>query len=147
MPLALEGRDVVAMARTGSGKSAAFLIPILERLRAHSLPAWPRALVLAPTRELALQTVKFAKQLGKYTDLRFCALVGGDSMESQFEQLHAKPDVIVATPGATYLVLFLLAQRQKRGERDDTGVGCEQGGWCTTWRRWTISRSSRRRWW
>ena len=99
IPPALEGRDVVAMARTGSGKTAAFLIPTLSKLRTHSLKAGARCVVLAPTRELALQTFKFAKELAKFTDLRIAALVGGDSMEAQFADLSNNPDVIVATPG------------------------------------------------
>lgn len=58
----LRGRDVVAMARTGSGKTACFLIPMFERLKAPS-PAGARALILSPTRELALQTLKFTKEV------------------------------------------------------------------------------------
>ena len=99
IPPALEGRDVVAMARTGSGKTAAFLIPVLSKLRTHSLKAGARCIVLAPTRELALQTFKFARELAKFTDLRVAAIVGGDSMEAQFADLSNNPDIIVATPG------------------------------------------------
>lgn len=58
-----------------------------------------RALVLSPTRELALQTLKFTKDLGKHTDIRFACILGGDSMEKQFEDLHSNPDVLIATPG------------------------------------------------
>ncbi|XP_062173725.1 putative DEAD-box ATP-dependent RNA helicase 29 [Alnus glutinosa] len=99
MPLILSGADVVAMARTGSGKTAAFLVPMLERLRRHAPQAGPRALILSPTRDLALQTLKFAKDLGRFTDLNISLLVGGDSMESQFEELAHSPDIIIATPG------------------------------------------------
>ncbi|KAK9110378.1 hypothetical protein Sjap_018438 [Stephania japonica] len=99
MPLILAGADVVAMARTGSGKTAAFLIPMLERLKQHLPQSGVRALILSPTRDLALQTLKFAKELGKFTDLRTSLLVGGDSMESQFEELAQSPDIIIATPG------------------------------------------------
>lgn len=99
MPLIISGADVVAMARTGSGKTAAFLIPMLERLAEHVPQGGVRALVLSPTRDLAMQTMKFTKDLGRYTDLRFSLLVGGDSMESQFEDLAQNPDVIIATPG------------------------------------------------
>ncbi|MCO5554546.1 hypothetical protein L7F22_008076 [Adiantum nelumboides] len=99
LPLVMAGYDVVAMARTGSGKTATFLIPMLERLKMHSSKAGARAIILSPTRELALQTFKFCNQLGRYTDLRSAVLVGGDSMESQFEDLANNPDVIVATPG------------------------------------------------
>ncbi|KAG6671715.1 hypothetical protein I3842_16G017700 [Carya illinoinensis] len=99
MPLILAGADVVAMARTGSGKTAAFLVPMIERLRQHTPQGGARALVLSPTRDLALQTLKFAKELGRFTDLRISLLVGGDSMESQFEELAQSPDIIIATPG------------------------------------------------
>jgi ATP-dependent RNA helicase DDX54/DBP10 len=99
MPLILSGADVVAMARTGSGKTAAFLIPMLEKLRQHESQGGVRALILSPTRDLALQTLKFAKELGRFTDLRISLLVGGDSMEAQFEELAQSPDIIIATPG------------------------------------------------
>lgn len=67
MPLILSGNDVVAMARTGSGKTAAFLLPMLERLQQHVPQAGIRALILSPTRDLALQTLKFTKELGRFT--------------------------------------------------------------------------------
>ncbi|KAL5738234.1 hypothetical protein ACOSP7_030995 [Xanthoceras sorbifolium] len=99
MPLILSGVDVVAMARTGSGKTAAFLVPMLQRLNQHVPQGGVRALILSPTRDLALQTLKFTKELGRFTDLRTSLLVGGDSMESQFEELAQNPDIIIATPG------------------------------------------------
>ncbi|KAF8411708.1 hypothetical protein HHK36_004266 [Tetracentron sinense] len=99
MPLILSGIDVVAMARTGSGKTAAFLVPMLERLKQHLPQGGVRALILSPTRDLALQTLKFTQELGRFTDLRISLLVGGDSMESQFEELAENPDIIIATPG------------------------------------------------
>eukprot|EP01104_Vermistella_antarctica_P017139 TRINITY_DN6026_c0_g1_i1.p1 TRINITY_DN6026_c0_g1~~TRINITY_DN6026_c0_g1_i1.p1 ORF type:complete len:881 (+),score=288.15 TRINITY_DN6026_c0_g1_i1:176-2818(+) len=99
MPFLLAGHDVVAMARTGSGKTAAFLIPMIERLSEHSKTMGSRGLVLSPTRELAMQTLRFAKQISRFTDLRFCLLVGGDSMGEQFSALSHNPDVIIATPG------------------------------------------------
>ncbi|CAJ2645731.1 unnamed protein product [Trifolium pratense] len=99
MPLILSGVDVVAMARTGSGKTAAFLVPMLHRLNQHIPQGGVRGLILSPTRDLALQTLKFTQELGRYTDLRVSLLVGGDSMESQFEELAQSPDIIIATPG------------------------------------------------
>ncbi|RZC57901.1 hypothetical protein C5167_005188 [Papaver somniferum] len=99
MPLILSGADVVAMARTGSGKTAAFLVPMLERLKKHVPQGGVRALILSPTRDLSLQTLKFAQDLGRFTDLRISLLVGGDSMETQFEELAQNPDIIIATPG------------------------------------------------
>lgn len=71
MPLILSGADVVAMARTGSGKTAAFLVPMLQRLNQHVPQGGVRALILSPTRDLALQTLKFTKELGRYTGKSF----------------------------------------------------------------------------
>lgn len=89
----------MAMARTGSGKTACFLIPLFEKLKVRSAKAGARALILSPTRELSLQTLKFAKELGRFTDLKTAVILGGDSMEDQFAVLHGNPDIIVATPG------------------------------------------------
>ena len=93
IPLIMEGGDVVGMARTGSGKTAAFLIPMLEKLKSHSAKVGARAVIMSPSRELAMQTQKVCKELGKYTDLRSCILVGGDSLEEQFAMLAANPDM------------------------------------------------------
>ena len=87
------------MARTGSGKTAAFIIPIVERLKEHSSTVGARAVILSPTRELALQSAMYFKQLSKNTDLTHCLIVGGNDMENQFERLLLNPDVIIATPG------------------------------------------------
>lgn len=99
IPLVLDGRDVVGMARTGSGKTAAFVIPLIQRLKSHSAKFGARALVLSPSRELALQTLKVVKELGRGADLRSVLLVGGDSLEEQFSAMTSNPDVIIATPG------------------------------------------------
>ncbi|XP_054449931.1 ATP-dependent RNA helicase DDX54 isoform X2 [Pteronotus mesoamericanus] len=99
IPVILDGRDVVAMARTGSGKTACFLIPMFERLKTRSAQTGARALILSPTRELALQTMKFTKELGKFTGLKTALILGGDKMEDQFSALHENPDIIIATPG------------------------------------------------
>ncbi|XP_061458852.1 ATP-dependent RNA helicase DDX54 [Rhineura floridana] len=99
IPLILDGKDVVAMARTGSGKTACFLIPMFEKLKVHSAKTGARALILSPTRELALQTLKFTKELGRFTGLKTALILGGDKMEDQFAALHENPDIIIATPG------------------------------------------------
>ncbi|PIO36285.1 hypothetical protein AB205_0152430 [Aquarana catesbeiana] len=99
VPVILDGKDVVAMARTGSGKTACFLIPMFEKLKAHSAQTGVRGLILSPTRELALQTLKFTKELGKFTGLKTALILGGDKMEDQFAALHENPDIIIATPG------------------------------------------------
>ena len=84
IPLVIDGQDVVGMARTGSGKTASFVIPMLEKLKSHSPRVGARALILSPARELALQTLKVVKELGRGTDLKSVLLVGGDSLEEQF---------------------------------------------------------------
>lgn len=99
IPLILEGRDVVAMAKTGSGKTACFLIPLFEKLKTRNASSGARALILSPTRELAVQTFKFFKDLGKFMDLKVALVLGGDPMSAQFSAIHTSPDVIVATPG------------------------------------------------
>ncbi len=99
IPLVLDDQDVVGMARTGSGKTAAFVIPMIEKLKCHSAKVGSRALILSPSRELALQTLKVVKELGKGTDLKCVLLVGGDSLEEQFSFMSANPDIVIATPG------------------------------------------------
>ncbi len=107
LPVVLSGADTVVMARTGSGKTCAFLIPLLETLLANPLPSTAsatqrkgvRALVLSPTRELSLQTLRVLKKLAHFTDLKCIGIHGGEGMENQFDALSSKPDVIVATPG------------------------------------------------
>ncbi|XP_041084357.1 ATP-dependent RNA helicase DDX54-like [Polyodon spathula] len=100
IPLILDGKDVVAMARTGSGKTAAFLIPMFERLKAPSAQTGARALILSPTRELALQTMKFTKELGKFCGFKTALILGGDRMDDQFAALHENPDIIIGNaPG------------------------------------------------
>lgn len=99
IPLVLDSQDVVGMARTGSGKTAAFVIPMIEKLKAHSAKVGARALILSPSRELALQTLKVVKEFAKGTDLTCVLLVGGDSLEDQFGFMAANPDIVIATPG------------------------------------------------
>lgn len=99
IPVILKGRDVVAMARTGSGKTAAFALPGLQRLKSHSTTVGVRCVILEPTRELAFQVAKVLRHLCKFTDLRICILVGGAAMETQFEHLAGNPDIIVGAPG------------------------------------------------
>ena len=100
IPIALQGKDVVGGAVTGSGKTAAFMIPILERLlyRPKKVPT-SRVAILMPTRELAVQCFNVAKKLASFTDITFCQLVGGFSLREQESVLRSRPDVIIATPG------------------------------------------------
>ena len=99
IPLLMKQRDVLALARTGSGKTAAFLLPMMHALHEHTQVVGVRGMVVSPTRELALQTCRFAKSLGKYTDLKYCLIVGGNSLEEQFCALTKNPDIIICTPG------------------------------------------------
>ena len=99
IPLLLQEMDVVGMARTGSGKTAAFVIPLIERLKGHSTKVGARALIMSPSRELALQTLQVVKELGRGTDIKCVLLVGGDSLEEQFAAMTANPDIVIATPG------------------------------------------------
>jgi len=113
IPAIMGGADVVAMARTGSGKTAAFVLPLLHKLQKHSFQFGARGLILSPTRELALQTFKFCKELGHFTDLRYCCLIGGDNMEDQFNQLTHNPDVCVPSPPSSILLAPPLTQRPR----------------------------------
>ncbi len=98
IPLALEGRDLLACAATGSGKTAAFLLPILHRL-VDTPKGTTRALVLAPTRELALQILDDFKGLARFTRLTGAVVHGGVGMGPQEQALRKGVDVIIATPG------------------------------------------------
>jgi ATP-dependent RNA helicase RhlE len=100
IPAVLGGRDVLAGAQTGTGKTAAFVVPLLERLQAQcAYGADPRALVLAPTRELAAQVAESARTYGKYTAVRVCVVFGGVSINPQIAALRSGCDLLVATPG------------------------------------------------
>ena len=98
IPPARDGRDVLACAATGTGKTAAFMLPILHRLLAGRRRA-TRALVLAPTRELAAQIDEHRRALGRYTDLGGTAIFGGVAMEPQQAALRRGVEILVATPG------------------------------------------------
>jgi ATP-dependent RNA helicase RhlE len=104
----LEGRDLIGCAQTGTGKTAAFAIPTIELLTAsgsrlaRSGGAGPRALVLAPTRELALQIAETFDTLGGALAVRSVVLIGGESMGPQLAALQRRPDVVIATPGRLF---------------------------------------------
>ncbi len=96
IPPALEGKDIIGLAQTGTGKTAAFAIPIIQRL-ANSMELG--ALVLAPTRELAAQITAAFNELGATSGLRVATIVGGVPMEQDYGALRSWPNVLVATPG------------------------------------------------
>ena len=97
IPVVLEGRDVVACAQTGTGKTAAFVLPLLQLLEPK--PGKPRALIVTPTRELAGQIEQVAKQVSKITHHRLAVVYGGVGYEPQLKALRQGIDVLVATPG------------------------------------------------
>jgi ATP-dependent RNA helicase RhlE len=113
IPAALEGRDVLGLAQTGTGKTAAFALPLLERLLAARRPG-PRALVVAPTRELATQIDAEVRLLARFTDIRTVTVYGGVSARAQVAALGRGPDVVIACPGR---LLDLHRQRALRLDR------------------------------
>ena len=97
IPLALEGKDIIGSAQTGTGKTAAFAIPIVARLINTK---YDSALVLTPTRELAMQVMEVVRNLlGKNSNIETALLIGGDSYTKQFAQLRRNPRIVVGTPG------------------------------------------------
>ncbi len=105
IPLVLGGRDLMGRAQTGTGKTAAFALPMLERLRAHANTSFSparhpvRALILAPTRELAVQVHDSFRTYGKHVPLRYSVVYGGVPIEPQTKELLSGVEVLVATPG------------------------------------------------
>jgi len=95
IPIAILGQDLIGVAQTGTGKTFAFGIPILQRLGATK----GQGLVIAPTRELALQVEESLKKIGQFLGLRTAILIGGEALDRQLFQLRKKPHIIVATPG------------------------------------------------
>jgi superfamily II DNA/RNA helicase len=100
IPVALAGRDVLGIAQTGTGKTAAFTLPMIEKLATgRSKARMPRGLVLAPTRELADQVAASFDKYAKGQKLSWALLIGGVSMEEQIKKLDRGVDVLIATPG------------------------------------------------
>jgi hypothetical protein len=97
IPIALTGRDVLARAKNGTGKTAAFCIPVLEKV--DTSRAEIQALILVPTRELALQTAQVCKELGKHLAVEVMVTTGGTSLRDDIMRLHQPVHVVVATPG------------------------------------------------
>ena len=114
IPAAIEGRDVLGLAQTGTGKTAAFALPILDRALAGR-GTGPRALVLAPTRELARQIAAEFSALGRYTNLKIVTLFGGVSIARDLEALRRDPHIVVGCPGRTLDLI-------QRGELQMGGV-------------------------
>jgi ATP-dependent RNA helicase RhlE len=98
IPPIMQGRDIIGLAQTGTGKTAAFVLPILQRLR-KSYQGRVRALIISPTRELAEQTCEVINELGGKTSLQSVAIYGGVGMEQQTRELHRGAEIVVACPG------------------------------------------------
>lgn len=105
IPLALAGQDILGIAQTGTGKTAAYALPLLMRIK-YAQGEHPRALILAPTRELAMQISDAIIQLSKYTDIRTVVLFGGIGPKAQIDAIRKGVDIIVATPGR-FMDLYL----------------------------------------
>ncbi len=101
IPEVMSGKDLIASAQTGTGKTAAFVLPILHKLalKKGRKNGRPRVLVLSPTRELAQQVVDETKRYGRFLDLKCAVILGGASYRPQFKALSGKVDVVVGTPG------------------------------------------------
>lgn len=100
IPLALQGKDLLISAETGSGKTAAFLLPVMQHLLENDSPLkGTQALVLVPTRELARQVFKHFKALGSFTHLQAEVIIGGDEFKYQKACLRKNPHIVIATPG------------------------------------------------
>jgi len=102
IPLVLAGRDVLAGAQTGTGKTAAFVLPLLQRLhgsRQQTGPRAIRALILTPTRELALQVEESVRTYGAQNPIRSTTIYGGVGFDPQVRALRSGPEIVVATPG------------------------------------------------
>ena len=97
-PIVLAGKDVIGASQTGTGKTAAFMLPLLTLLKEHS-PSGPRILILEPTRELAVQVDAASRNYSRFTTLRTTVVYGGVGYGGQLEQLKNGTDVLVATPG------------------------------------------------
>ena len=108
IPAVIAGRDVLAGAQTGTGKTAAFVLPVLQALAQSPAGRAPRALVLTPTRELAAQVAESARQYGRHTKTRISVVFGGVSINPQIDALRGGCDLLVATPGR---LLDLAGQR------------------------------------
>src|SRR5215472_5561961 len=97
IPKALEGLDVIGQAKTGTGKTAAFGIPLIEMLEART--KGPQAIILAPTRELVQQIVVELERLAQGQDVAICGIYGGEPIERQLRALDRGVDIVVGTPG------------------------------------------------
>jgi ATP-dependent RNA helicase RhlE len=105
IPIILGGQELIGIAQTGTGKTAAYLLPLLMKVK-YAQGDEPRAVILAPTKELTVQIAEHTEQLAKYTDLRVLSLYGGIGPKTQIQRLREGVDIIIATPGR-FMELYL----------------------------------------
>jgi ATP-dependent RNA helicase RhlE len=105
IPVILSGQEVIGIAQTGTGKTAAYLLPVLMKIK-YAQGTEPRVVILAPTKELTIQLAEHATQLAKYTDLRILPIYGGVGLKAQLEKIKAGIDILIATPGR-FMELYL----------------------------------------
>ena len=117
IPLALKGVDVVGQARTGTGKTASFVIPILEQLAPRKEIAGPQALIMVPTRELAVQVRDEVEKLSFGRKIHSVALYGGKPLRGQLDKLKRGAEIVVGTPGR-------VLDHMGRGSLDLSGIWC-----------------------
>ncbi len=98
IPQALEGKDLIVNAKTGSGKTVAYVLPMLQQILDNPQP-WTQALILAPTRDLCRQINKQCTLLAQYTEIDTVIIIGGEDPKHQIKALQAMPDIVIATPG------------------------------------------------
>ena len=119
IPASITGRDVLASSITGSGKTAAFLLPLMQRVWKQNYGShhstYSKVLIILPTRELAIQCLDMFKNLNKYTKLSSCVIIGKVSVVEQEIELRRGPDFIIATPGR----IIDLAKNSKDFTLDD----------------------------
>jgi len=98
IPIITGGQEIIGIAQTGTGKTAAYLLPLMMKVK-YAQGVEPRAIILAPTKELTVQIAEHAKQLAKYTDLRILPIYGGVGAKAQIDAIRKGIDIVIATPG------------------------------------------------
>lgn len=131
IPPIMAGQDIIGIAQTGTGKTAAYVLPLLQKLKYYQGPE-PRCLILVPTKELVIQVEKTILDLAKYTDLKCVALFGGVGPKAQMEAIEKGVDIIVATPGRfleIYAKRVILPKKIKHIVLDECDRMMDMGFW------------------
>ncbi|MFN6380624.1 MAG: DEAD/DEAH box helicase [Flavobacteriales bacterium] len=131
IPRIMAGQDLIGIAQTGTGKTAAYVLPLLMQMKYHQGPE-PRCLILVPTKELVIQVDRTIEELSKYTDLKRVALYGGIGPKAQIAQLQEGVDIIVATPGRfleVYAKREILPKKIKHVVLDECDRMMDMGFW------------------